>query len=269
MPEIVSRDRWGSVSRWKFGNMKLPARNVFLHHTVTTPTDFPYQDAKQIEKIGISRFGQISYSYLVHPNGTILEGAGTKTGAHTANQNSTSFGIALIGTFTVEVPGVPTGEQIEAVRWLVYYLKEEKNWLIDSAVLTPHRAVSATECPGDDTVAILDQFREPWTPPQPPAPVPVPPFVIGTPVEINMNIAPITVVINLDSNGNGWTKIPYPAHKVMSVIPHSGTRPGADGFYDGVPDQVGITPEDEGTIIVVRGGNPGGTAPVWVQVVTE
>lgn len=268
--EIVSRDRWGSTSKWKYGFMKLPAVGVFLHHTVTIPTDYPYRDAKLIETIGIDRFGQISYSYLVHPNGTILEGAGIHTGAHTANRNSTHFGIGLIGTYTFEVPGTPTSEQIESVQWLIHHLKFERDWLVDNAVLQPHRAVVATECPGDEVMTLINQFRIPWTPPPPPTPPPpFQPIVIGTPVEIDMNVASVTLTINLDGNGNGWTKIPYDIDKVLSVKAHSGSRPGADGFYDGVPDQVGVTPEGAETIVVVRGGNPGGTAPVWVQVIVD
>src|SRR5688572_23919714 len=102
--EIVTRDRWGSKSKWKYGDMKLPATGVFLHHTVTPVTDFPYQDARRVEAEGIARFGQMSYSYLVHPAGVILEGAGTKVGAHTANNNRTSFGIGLIGDYD-DAPG--------------------------------------------------------------------------------------------------------------------------------------------------------------------
>lgn len=265
MPEIVSRDRWGSVSKWKYGNMKLPARNVFLHHTVTTPTDFPYQDAKQIEKIGISQFGQMSYSYLVHPNGTILEGAGTKTGAHTANQNSTSFGIALIGDYD-DAPGpdvalTPSREQIESVRWLIHHLKHEVNQLLDGAVLTPHRAVKATACPGNKTMALLEEFRTPWVPPTPS------PITAGPIMEVDVNIQSIVLSVPTDGAGNGWIKLPYAIESIVGVLPHSGTRPGADGFYDAVPNHVSVTPEDTGTVLVVRGGDANSSVPIWLKVI--
>lgn len=41
--EIVSRDRWGSTSKWKYGNLTLPVKSVYLHHTVTAVTAFPYK----------------------------------------------------------------------------------------------------------------------------------------------------------------------------------------------------------------------------------
>lgn len=157
--------------------MKLPALDVFLHHSVTTVTNFPYKDTKLIENIGIQRFGQMSYSYLVHPNGTILEGAGTKTGAHTAKRNSTSFGLCLIGNYSYTKP---TDAQIKSVRWLVYHLKEERNILRDSAVLTPHRSVESTACPGDSAMSVLAQLRAPWVPEVPKVITPMfnPPLVL-------------------------------------------------------------------------------------------
>lgn len=245
--------------------MRLPATAVYLHHSVTPVTDFPYQDTKRVEAEGISRFGQMSYSYLVHPKGVILEGAGTKVGAHTESRNSTSFGICLIGDYD-DAPGpdaflIPTEPQIEAVRWLIHHLKHETNQLLDNAILTPHRAVKATACPGNKTMELLEQFRAPWVPPSPPTIIP------GPIREVDVNVQFITLQVPLDSNGKGWLKLPYSIDKILSVTPHSGTRPGADGAYDVTPDTVGLTPEDGGTILVVQGGNATGTAPVWLQVI--
>lgn len=267
--EIITRDRWGSTSKWKYGNLTLPVRNVFLHHTVTKVTAFPYKDTKAVENEGIARFGQMSYSYLIHPAGVILEGAGTKTGAHTKGNNSTSFGIALIGDYDdgagTDVWMVPTSWQIEAVQWLIYHLKVEKNWLADSAVLQPHRSVVATACPGNKTIPLLPEFRKPWEPPIVPVPG-LPSIVVGTTIEVDMQVTNLQLNISIDSNGKGWIKIPYAFDKVLSIIPHSGTRPGADGVYDGEPDKVAATPEDDGTIIVIQGGIPGGQSPVWVRI---
>lgn len=264
--EIVTRDRWGSKSKWRYGDLVLPVRNVFLHHTVTTVTDFPYQDTRRVEAEGIARFGQMSYSYLFHPSGMILEGAGTKVGAHTKGNNSTAFGFALIGDYDdgagADVWRVPTAEQIEAVRWLIYHLKVERNWLLDNALLKTHQSVVATSCPGNKTIPLLSEFRKVWDP----TPPPPPPLVVGPIQEINMWLAHITLNVTLDNNGNGWIKVPYTIDKIVSLTPHSGTRPGSDGVYDGVPDQVGMTPEEGGTVIVIRGGNPGGVSPIWMKV---
>lgn len=251
--------------------MALPAKNVFLHHTVTAVTAYPYRDVKRVEDEGIARFGQMSYSWLVHPAEIIFEGAGTKVGAHTKGNNSTSFGIALIGDYDdaagADVWRVPTAWQIEAVQWLIYHLKVERNWLADGAVLQPHRAVVATSCPGNKTIPLLPQFRVPWVPPAPAPPAPAPPQIVeGITQEIDMLVKNLTLNLTLDSNGNGWVKIPYNLDQVISVLPHSGTRPGVDGHYDPSPDQISVTPEGDGTLVIIRGGNPGGVSPLWVRV---
>lgn len=262
---IITRDQWGSKSKWKYGNMILPAINVYLHHSVTPTTDFPYQDAKRVEAEGIAKFGQLSYSYLFHKNGTILEGAGTKTGAHTAGRNSTSFGLCLIGDYD-DAPGAdvaltPTPAQIEAVQWLIYHLKTERNWLNDNAILTPHRAApgAATACPGNLTMPLLEEFRKPWVPP-----APQPGVIVGETYEVDMRVTNLMIQIQVGPNGKGWLKIPYAFDRVLSVIPHT-TRPAADG-YDIAPDKVGATPEDTGTIVVIQDGNPNSTSVVWVRV---
>jgi hypothetical protein len=103
--------------------------------------------------------------------------------------------------------------------------------------------------------------------PVPPAPIPKPTLTYGTPVEVDMQLIPLRVDISIDPQGKGWTRIPHAIETVVGPTPHSGTRPAADGGYDGTPDVIGITPEDGGTIIVVQGGNPGGSAPVWLHII--
>lgn len=83
-----------------------------------------------------------------------------------------------------------------------------------------------------------------------------------------MQVTNVTLNLTLDNNGNGWIKVPYLLDNILSLFPHSGTRPGADGHYDPAADIVSATPEEGGTIIVIRNGNPGGVTPVWMRVLT-
>lgn len=159
---IVGRAEWGATgTQSRHGKMRLPATAVVLHHSVTPTSITPAKDMRAIEKVGMERFGQVSYSYCVHSDGTVLEGAGRMVGAHTAGRNSTSFGVALIGNY--DERGV-TVWQIDAVRQLVA-------WLIDNGDLVPgvypsagHRDIlgASTACPGAKAYRLMDAFRVPW-----------------------------------------------------------------------------------------------------------
>lgn len=100
-----------------------------------------------------------------------------------------------------------------------------------------------------------------------PPPTPSDPVTIVSSVEVDVNLRSISLMIPLDDAGKGWTTIPYTIDRVVGALSHSGTRPGADGRYDGTPDVVGVTPEDNHTLVVVQGGQPGGSAPVWIHVI--
>ncbi|HEY9014073.1 MAG TPA: peptidoglycan recognition family protein, partial [Gemmatimonadales bacterium] len=139
--------------------MRLPATQVFIHHSVTPVTDDPYRDMRTIEAVGMQRFGQFSYSYCVHPrDGEILEGCGLQRGAHTAQRNSTSFGICWIGNYEERAPKV---QQLDATRWLIHHLTEE-GWLVPGADIFGHRQVYQTACPGQKLFDMLDVIRHPW-----------------------------------------------------------------------------------------------------------
>jgi hypothetical protein len=139
--------------------MRLPATQVFIHHSVTEPTRDPYADARTIERVGLQRFGQFSYSYLIHPHaGEILEGCGPRRGAHTARYNSTAFGVCWVGNYEEQSPKV---QQLDSTRWLIGHLTKQ-GWLVPGADIVGHRDVFATACPGSKLYAVLDVIRHPW-----------------------------------------------------------------------------------------------------------
>ena len=160
--EIVSRAAWGAASEQRRPAMRLPATAVWLHHSVTAVSDDPRKDMRLIQRVGISRFGYLSYSYAVHPNGTVLEGQGTNVGAHTAGRNSTSFGVVLIGNYDQRVV---TPEQLNATRWLVAELVRRGHLRPGTYPTGGHRDApgAATRCPGDWAHRVLSEFRRPWT----------------------------------------------------------------------------------------------------------
>lgn len=157
---IIARTVWGaSVASLPTTNMRLPADTVFIHHSVTPVTADPYRDMRSIEAVGMERFGQFPYSFAVHPHdGEILEGCGTRRGAHTKDRNSTSFGVAWIGNYEERAPKV---QQIDATRFLIDELKRQ-GLLRPGAAVRGHRDVYQTACPGAKLYEILDLIRHPW-----------------------------------------------------------------------------------------------------------
>lgn len=139
--------------------MQLPARSLFVHHSVTAATGDPVRDMRAIERIGRERFGRFSYSYAAHPDGALLEGAGTTIGAHTAGHNSAHLAVVLIGNYERDDP---TAVQLEAVAQLTAHLVEAGRLVASDGgdvLIRPHRAVAQTACPGAKTVPHLAELR--------------------------------------------------------------------------------------------------------------
>lgn len=263
---IVTRAEWGAVSEQARPAMRLPAVAVWLHHSVTTPTWDPHADMRTIQQIGISRFGYLSYSYAVSPNGTILEGQGTRVGAHTANQNSTSFGVVLIGNYqNLRV----TDAQVDAVRWLVAHLIERKALKAGVYPTDGHRNApgAATACPGNWAMQRLPEMRVPWAP----LPAPLPPPA-GPTYDYEENTTKTTMVHigPLDSNGNGWAdwQPGLGRDPIIVGVVQLGPSPPDDGGYWLNQARVNLSAQPRGgsVRVVVRNGTPGDTVTAWVTV---
>ena len=141
---VLSRPDWSMP-----GPLGLPmksSRGFWLHHSVTKPSMNPVVDARTVARIGIARFGRLSYSWLVHPDGTILQGQDGHVGAHTRGQNSTSEAICCIGNYDVDVPS-------EAMRRSISLIVGVKGL----GLLGGHRDApgAATVCPGRNLQAAI------------------------------------------------------------------------------------------------------------------
>jgi hypothetical protein len=90
-------------------------------------------------------------------------------GAHTEGYNSRAHAICLIGNFSEQQP---TAEQIESVKWLRWYLPQH-GILTPTHSFRPHRAVKATQCPGNHSYDRFPEFTKAWQ--EVFTPVPVPP----------------------------------------------------------------------------------------------
>lgn len=156
--------------------MKLPATDVFVHHSVTDPSGSLANDMRTIESITMAKYGVFSYSYVIHPkDGEVLEGSGLMRGAHTKDRNSTSFGICWVGNYEERLPKV---QQIDSTRQLIAQLTRDGH-LVPGATIRGHRDVFATACPGIKLYNMLDDIRKPWQELKGVAPVFDPPLQIA------------------------------------------------------------------------------------------
>lgn len=165
MIDIIPRGQWGMPG--PLGPpMRLPARTLYVHHSVTPAADGA-GPVRAVAHIGIQRFGRASYSYAVTPDGTVYGMQGGHVGAHTGGQNSTTFGVVLVGNYDV---ARPTGAQLDAVARLHRRLVADGT-LVPAADLLGHRDApgAATACPGLYLYAALPSVRaraaEPTTTP--------------------------------------------------------------------------------------------------------
>lgn len=162
---IIPRNEWGARYPDGFRSAPIPAREVWLHHSVTVAPDLlpPFDDddaaMRTLERIGQQRFGGgISYTFAITPVGRIYEGHGIgRQGAHTGGRNSISRAICLIGNYDT---ARPTREQLDAVAWL---LREGKTrgWWQQARLTGGHRDApgASTACPGRHAHAAIAEIN--------------------------------------------------------------------------------------------------------------
>lgn len=158
---IVPRAEWGAQFPRGFGPAPLPAREVWLHHTVTrAPAPNPPAECSAmhaLESIGHGRFGGgVSYTFLVMPSGRVYEGHGVdRLGAHTVGHNSAGRGIALVGNYdTAE----PSAAMLTAVVDLLRH-GHGAGWWTTPALTGGHRDVKATACPGNRAYVLIGELN--------------------------------------------------------------------------------------------------------------
>ena len=136
--------------------MRLPVPKTWVHHTVTNATSNGDRDVRQVEAIGVSRFGIMSYSYLYHPpSRQWYVGAGTTVGAHTGGQNSTSLGLSVIGNTNNDPVPHFAQDLAELLEWL-----QVRGIVAQGEQPTGgHRDTKATACPGNNAYNQIPEAR--------------------------------------------------------------------------------------------------------------
>lgn len=166
---IVPRADWGA--RYSAGGRELKRgiTEVNIHHTVTDPqgdddkagfldpSDDPCLDMRKLEAILQSRGLAPGYSWVVHPSGVLLEGAGNRAGAHTGGRNSVSYGISFMGNFEQDQPTLAA--LVAAGRLLNLLRLDDRLAELGNVTIQPHSATKATACCGHNLREALPWIR--------------------------------------------------------------------------------------------------------------
>lgn len=162
--EIISRPQWGARHPRGFRPAPLPARELYLHHSVTIAPDLvpPFDDDDQavrvLEDIGQNRFrGGISYTFAVTPVGRVYEGHGIdREGAHTGGRNSIARAICLVGNYETDRP---PESMLQAVAELVAHGHAQGWW--PGQLTGGHRDApgASTACPGGHAHAAIGEIN--------------------------------------------------------------------------------------------------------------
>ncbi|RMI38184.1 peptidoglycan recognition protein family protein [Streptomyces triticirhizae] len=189
-PHVVGRDEWGADEELRTEPVTYtgPARAVFVHHT-NHPDDYDCADAPEMlrsmhsDHVSGQGWDDLGYNFVVDKCGTVYEGRGGGLdryvlGAHTTGFNMDSVGVAALGTFT-DPAGVP-GELIRAIaevaawklrpgsdpRGRVRMVSTNDDSMVPEGdpaeldVVSGHRDIVQTDCPGDALHAQLPAIRE-------------------------------------------------------------------------------------------------------------
>ncbi|MFI7273809.1 peptidoglycan recognition protein [Streptomyces sp. NPDC049879] len=189
-PAVVTRDSWGADEdlRTEAVTYTGAARAVFIHHT-NHPDDYDCADApemlKSMQADHVTRMGwdDVGYNFVVDKCGTIYEGRGGGyqryvMGAHTTGFNGDSVGIAALGDFLAgeSVPDALITGIAQVAAWKLRPGADPRGHVrmvstndasrvpegeeADLAVISGHRDIVETHCPGDALNAELPRIRE-------------------------------------------------------------------------------------------------------------
>lgn len=187
-PRIVTRAEWGADESMRKGDPSYSrrVRAAFVHHTVNANT---YTQAEAPALIrGVYRYhtqsngwDDVGYNFLVDRFGTVYEGRAGGVdrpvlGAHAGGFNSSTFGVASLGTHDAAGP-VPAA--VESIARLIAWkfdihhvdvtgaarlrsrgsTRFAEGTVVDLPTISGHRAVSVTSCPGNALESLLPAIR--------------------------------------------------------------------------------------------------------------
>lgn len=210
LPDVITRAQWGADESWAEDSPQFDqVRALTIHHTAGTND---YSRAQAVEQMrGIYAYytktlgwGDFPYHLITDRFGNIYEGRrgaldSNPLGTHAGGFNRGTMGVSTMGNYDVLAP---SEEVVDAMaRATAYYLYRDGIDARGRVTLTsggstkyaagtpvtvdtifPHRATSATACPGQHLMARFDDLRDraeaiataAGQPPAPATPAPMP-----------------------------------------------------------------------------------------------
>ncbi|MGH8976282.1 MAG: peptidoglycan recognition protein family protein, partial [Acidimicrobiia bacterium] len=194
-PEVVTRAEWGADESMRRAAPKFgPISKLFVHHTVTAPSDTDPDPASTVRAIYAyhvqgNGWDDIGYNFLVDGQGKIYEGRWARTydpgeiptgedtmgygvvGAQVSGFNVGAVGIAVIGDYTNVEPSSKAMDAVE--RMLAWKADRHDIDPLGSDPYTPadgvprtfpniagHRDAGQTACPGNQLYPMLPSVRK-------------------------------------------------------------------------------------------------------------
>ena len=190
---VTTREEWGAnpaYLNWKPNYA--PADHVIVHHTAGTNDYTPEQSPSIVRGIYyyhavILGWGDIGYNFLVDKYGQVFEGRyGTLdsepgamvVGGHAYGANTGTMGISMMGSYSSVSPSEIQVERVgQMAGWFLgragvvdaygssrYTFhatqKYRKGQTIDLDVISAHRDVGYTTCPGNAGYSAMEQIRD-------------------------------------------------------------------------------------------------------------
>jgi len=178
-PPIVRTSIWREgLPEPSYNRAETSVKHVIVHHSAGSNTSNDYLNTvRNIYLFHTQERGwsDIGYNYLIAQDGTIFQGRSFSDdqrdnddvrGAHFCGQNSGTMGVCMLGNYNTAVPtDTSVASLSQLISWKLY--KDDLDPLAsythpansNLGVIAGHRNGCATECPGDNLYAMLDEIR--------------------------------------------------------------------------------------------------------------
>lgn len=177
-PLLVDQDEWREgLPAPSYSRSFTETEHLIVHHSATSNSLTDYYNVVRniyLYHTQVNGWSDIGYNYLVAADGTIFKGRDPGQGeqdyvlgAHFCGRNSTTMGVCVLGDYSVVEPTPASLEALETLlTWKAFKddldVSAEKNHPLNPAlpVIAGHRQGCATECPGSELFARLDDIRQ-------------------------------------------------------------------------------------------------------------